>query len=112
MPTESATMSDNIECRTFKTCFQKLVYGISNPSFLAVSLYSKDIISAVVRDEVISIILPPADRTLKLLTAVECQINVDRNVFHSFLKALREDRSLIYLADSIVEAHHDEAYRE
>lgn len=92
-------MSDSIECRTFRTCFDKLFGGISNPSQLAVSLYSEEIISDVTRDEVTCTGLALSDRALKLVTAVERQIKVDSKVFHSFVDALRKDCSQVYLAD-------------
>ena len=98
-------LSDSIECRAFRTCFQKLVGGISNPSLLAVSLYSKGIISSVTRDEVTSTSLLLTDRVLKLVAAVERQIESSPDAFVSFVDALRENRSRVYLADFLISAY-------
>ena len=98
-------MSDNIECRAFRTCFKELVGGISNPNLLAVSLYSENIISDSTRDEVTSTSLVIPDRALKLVTAVERQIKVNSKVFHSFVDALREDSSQVYLADFLASTY-------
>ena len=98
-------MSDSVECQTFRTCFKNVVGGISDPNSLAVSLYSKGIISDVTRAEVASTGVILTDRILKLLVAVEYQIRRDSKVFHSFLGALREDKSLVYLADFLTAAY-------
>ena len=95
-------MSDSIECLTFRTCFKKLVDGIFNPNSLAVSLYSEGIISDVTRVEVTSTGLLPIDKVLKLVDAVECQIKLNSKVFHSFIDALRQDCSQVYLADFLL----------
>ena len=98
-------MSDSSECRTFRTCFKKLVGDISNPSLLAVSLYSEDLISSVTRAEVTSTSLLPTDRVLKLLDAVERQIEGNPDAFFSFVDVLREDRSQVYLADFLMSTY-------
>ena len=97
-------MSDSIECLTFRTCFKKLVDGISNPSLLAVSLYSKGIINDITLDEVTSTSVR-FNSVLKLVTAVKQQIIVNSKVFHSFVDALREDSSQVYLADFLTSTY-------
>ena len=104
-PVFDSAMSDSIECRAFRTCFKNLVGGISNPRLLAVSLYSEDIISSTTRAEVTSTSLSLPDRVLKLLDAVECQIERNPDAFFSFVDVLREDRSHVYLADFLVSVY-------
>jgi len=40
-------------------------------------------------------------RSTKLLSAVECPIELNPGTFHTFVSVLRGDSSLVYLADAM-----------
>ena len=70
--------------------------SISHPGHLANQLYTQDVISIKVR----MTILGPC-MTSKLVATVEDQIMVNPSVFHKFLSVLRENPSLVYIADAM-----------
>ena len=86
----------------FNLYFSKLTAAIVHPERLAIELYSQDVVSKEVRNETLHILGPSAyTRTSKLLSEVECEIKVNPGTFHTFLSVLREDPSLVYLADAM-----------
>jgi len=90
------------ELRVFKLYFSKLAIAIPHPEQLAIELYSQDLISKEVRNETMHITGPSAyNRAAKLLSAVECQIELNPGALHTFLSVLRADPSLVYLADAM-----------
>jgi len=90
------------ELRVFTLYFSKLAAAIPHPEQLAIELYSRGVVSREVRDETMHIVGQPAyNRTAKLLSAVECPIELNPGTFHAFLSVLRGDPSLVYLADAM-----------
>lgn len=85
----------------FKVYFSKLAAAILDPERLANELYSKDLVGAGVRKEMTVIGQPSYHKTTRLLSAVECQIEMNPDSLHTFLLVLREDPSLVYLADAM-----------
>ena len=93
------------ECQAFQKCFAVLSEGISDPSWLAVQLYSRDMISRDIRQEGQLETLPASVRTHKLLSAVEDQITTSpTSKFRDFLDILNSDTSLEHLAKMLEEA--------
>ena len=93
------------ECQAFQKCFAVLSDGISDPSWLAVQLYSRDMISRDIRQEGQLETLSPSVRTHKLLSAVEDQITTSpTSKFRDFLDILNSDTSLEHLAKMLEEA--------
>ena len=62
------------ECRAFQECFSVLADGISDPGWLAVQLYSRELIGADLRKEAQKQAIAEREKTHKLLSAVEDQI--------------------------------------
>ena len=89
------------ELRVFKLHFSHLVEAISHPEQLADELYSQDMISKGVHDEVVKRTAQSAYGQSKLICAVEDQIMVNPSILHRFLSVLRRDSSLVYLADAM-----------
>ena len=80
--------------------------SISHPEQLAFELYSQDMISKTVCSETLKITehLTQCKKS-KLVAAVEDQIAVNPSVFHKFLSMLREDPSLVYIADAMSDSY-------
>ena len=77
--------------------------SISHPEQLAFELYSQDMISKTVCGETLKITEHLIQS--KLVAAVEDQIAVNPSVFHKFLSMLREDPSLVYIADAMSDSY-------
>ena len=76
--------------------------SISHPERLAFELYSQDMISIKLRDETMKITGPSTYcRASKLVAAVKDRIVVNPSVFNKFLSVVREDPSLVYIADAM-----------
>ena len=76
--------------------------SISHPERLAFELYSQEMISKEVRDATVKITGPSTyDRASKLVAAVKDQIVANPSVLHKFLSVMREDPSLVYIADAM-----------
>ena len=100
--TAELTERSSPELKVFKRYFSKLAAAIVHPERLANELYSQDIVSKEVRNETMHIMGPSAyTRSTKLLSAVECPIELNPDIFHTFLSVLREDPSLVYIADAM-----------
>ena len=78
--------------------------SISHPERLAFELYSQDMSSIKLRDETMKITGPSSYcRASKLVPAVKEQIVVNPSVFNKFLSVVREDPSLVYIADAMLD---------
>ena len=78
----------------FRKCSADLIRGIQHPELLAWELYSDDVISETVVDEVSVVGLSSVQRKTRLLSAVRDQIAVDSAKFQNFLLALRKQPPL------------------
>ena len=75
--------------------------GDKDPELLAWELYSDDVVSETVVDEVNVVGLSGVQRKTRLLSAVRDQITVDPNKFQNFLQALRKQPPLKHVADKL-----------
>ena len=95
---------DSAECRAFQKCFAVLSEGISDPDWLAIQLYSRDMISRDMRRKIEAFSAPV--QTRKLLSAVEDQIiSSPESKFRDFLDILHSEPSLEHLARKLEEAY-------
>ena len=95
---------DSAECRAFQKCFAVLNDGISDPGWLAIQLYSRDMISRDVRRKIEAFSAPI--QTRKLLSAVEDQIiSSPESKFRDFLDILYSEPSLEHLAIKLEEVY-------
>ena len=67
---------------------------IQDPAGLAGSLYSRDIISRSVRDEIQQRDLITKRKNEVLINAVEAQVTTDPSKFQAFMEVLKEEPSL------------------
>ena len=77
-----------------------LIRGIQDPELLAWELYSDDVVSETVVDEVSVVGLSGVQKKSRLLSAVRDQIAVDPAKFQNFLHALNKQPPLIKVAKS------------
>ena len=97
---------DSPEYQAFRKHFAVLNDGITDPSWLAAQLYSRDIISRNVRREAEHETTPAPTRTRKLLSAVEDQILTSPEPkFRLFLYILHSEPSLDHLARKLEETY-------
>ena len=97
---------DSAECQAFQKCFAVLSNGISDPGWLALELYSRDMISRDVRQEAQLETLPAPTRTHKLLSAIGDQIKSSpASKFRGFLDILHSQPSLQHLGRKLEEAY-------
>ena len=90
------------ELKVFQLYFSKLVESISHPERLAYELYSRDLISLKVWDETMKLTGQSTYlKSSKLVAAVKDQTMVNPSVLHKFLSVVREDPSLVYIADDM-----------
>ena len=95
---------DSAECRAFQKCFAVLNDGISDPGWLAIELYSRDMISRDMRRNIEESSAPI--QTRKLLSAVEDQIiSSPASKFRNFLNILYGEPSLEHLARKLEEVY-------
>ena len=95
---------DSAECRAFQKCFAVLNDGISDPGWLAIQLYSRDMISRDMRREIEEFFAPVQAR--KLLSAVEDQIiSSPASKFRNFLDILYSEPSLEHLTRKLEEVY-------
>ena len=85
----------------FRKCSADLIRGIQDPELLAWELYSDDVVSETVVDEVSVVGLSSVQRKTRLLSAVRDQIAVDSGKFQNFLLALRKQPSLKDVAEKL-----------
>ena len=97
---------DSAEYQAFKKCFAFLSNGISEPGWLAILLYSRDMISSNLRQEAQLETTPARTRTRKLLSAVEDQIKTSPEPkFRDLLDILHSEPSLEHLARKLEEVY-------
>ena len=95
---------DSAECQAYQKCFAILNDGISDPGWLAIQLYSRDLISRDMRRKIEA--FPAPMQTHKLLSAVEDQIiSSPESKFRDFLDILHSEPSLEHLARKLEEAY-------
>ena len=97
---------DSPECQAFQKHFAVLSDGISDPGWLAVPLYSRDMISKNMRQEAELEIIAAPTRIRKLLSAVEDQILTSpKPKFADLLYILHSEPSLEHLATKLEETY-------
>lgn len=74
----------------FRKCSSDLLRGIQDPELLAWELYSDDVVSETVVDEVSVLGLSAFQRKTKLLSAVRNEIAVDSAKFQNLLTVLKK----------------------
>ena len=95
---------DSPEYQAFQKHFAVLNDGITDPSWLAAQLYSKDVISRNMRREGELETTPAPTRTHKLLSAVEDQILTSPEPkFRDFLDILHSEPALHHLTRKLEE---------
>ena len=97
---------DSAECQAYQKCFAVLNDGISDPGWLAIQLYSREMIS---RDMIRKIeVFSAPMQTRNLLSAVEDQIiSSPESKFRDFLDILHSEPSLEHLARKLEEAYSE-----
>ena len=89
------------EFEAFRKCSADLIRGIQDPELLAWELYSDDVVSETVVDEVSVMGLSSVQRKTRLLSAVRDQIAVDPAKFQNLLLALRKRPPLKDVAEKL-----------
>ena len=89
------------ECRTFREHYDSLCRLIEEPLSLATRMYSRDIITSAVKEEMSVLGRSRLEKNNVLLNAVEMQLQTKPSVLHVFLSALKEDPSMQSLAESM-----------
>ena len=98
---------DSVEYRAFRKCFSALVDGITDPGWLAIQLYSKELIGPDKRTEAQKSAIPEREKIVNILSAVEDQIVANPAIkFRKFLVVLQNEPSLQHLATRLENAHH------
>ena len=99
---------DPAEYRAFRKCFADLAVGISDPGWLAVQLYSRELIGRELRTEAQKSAIEERVKIVKLLAAVEDQILTNpATKFRELLVVLQNEPSLHHLATKL-----ENTYRE
>ena len=103
---ETAPVVDSAEHRAFQKHLAVLSDGISDPGWLAIQLYSRDMISRDMIREAQLETIPAPTRTRKLLSAVENQILTSPEPkFRDLLDILHSEPSLEHIARKLEEAY-------
>ena len=89
------------ESEAFRKCSTDLLRGIQDPELLAWELYSDDVVSETVVDEVSVLGLSANQRKSKLLSAVRNEIAVDPTKFQNLLTALKKKPPLKSVAEKL-----------
>ena len=98
---------DSAEYRAFRKCFSALVSGITDPGWLAIQLFSSDLIGPDKRTEAQKPAIPEREKIVNILSAVEDQIVANPAIkFRKFLVVLQNEPSLQHLATRLENAHH------
>ena len=96
------------ECHAFRKCFADLADGISDPGWLAVQLYSKELIGRELRTEAQKSGIEERVKIVTLLSAVEDQIVPSPAIkFREFLDVLQNEPSLQHLATRLENTHRE-----
>ena len=107
MATASNSGGVNAASEAFRKCSADLIRGIQDPELLAWELYSDDVVSETVVDELSVVGLSGVQRKTRLLSAVRDQITVDPNKFQNLLQALRKQPPLKDVADRLETIYND-----
>ena len=98
---------DSVEYRAFRKCFSALVDGITDPGWLAIQLYSKELIGPDKRTEAQKSAIAEREKIVNILSAVEDQIVASpATKFREFLDVLQNEPSLKHLATRLENTHH------
>ena len=101
MATTSNSAGVSAASEAFRKCSADLIRVIQDPVLLAWELYSDDVVSETVVDEVSVVGLSGVQRKTRLLIAVRDQIAVDPKKFQNLLQALRKQPPLKDVADKL-----------
>ena len=104
---ERGATSLSTASEAFRKCSADLIRGIQDPALLAWELYSDDVVSETVVDEVSVVGLSGVQRKTRLLSAVRDQITVDPAKFQNLLQALRKQPPLKDVADKLETIYND-----
>ena len=107
MATASNSAGVSAASEAFRKCSADLIRGIQDPELLAWELYSDDVVSETVVDEVSVVGLSGVQRKTRLLSAVRDQIAVDSAKFQNLLQALRKQPPLKDVADRLETIYND-----
>ena len=99
-PKEGATAL-SAESKAFRKCSADLMRGIQDPELLAWELYSDEVISEVVVDEMSVVGLSTVQKKTRLLSAVRNQIAVDPAKFQNLLLVIRNQPQLKAVAQKL-----------
>ena len=89
------------ESKAFRKCSADLMRGIQDPELLAWELYSDEVISEVVVDEMSVVGLSTVQKKTRLLSAVRNQIAVDPAKFQNLLLVIRNQPQLKAVAQKL-----------
>ena len=89
------------ECRIFREHYDRLYNAIQDPLSLATRLFTSNIITSAVREEMSAMGRTRLDRNNALLSAVETRIRTDPSRLQEFLAYLNEDPSMQSLVKNI-----------
>ena len=99
---------ESAECRAFRKCFADLADGITDPGWLAVKLYSRELIGPDLRTEAQKQATEDRVKIVKVLSAVEDQIVVSPTTkFREFLDVLQGEPSLQHLATRLEKTQYE-----
>ena len=100
------TGRESAECRAFRKCFADLTNGVTDPGWLAVKLYSRELIGPDLRTEAQKQATEDRVKIVKVLSAVEKQIVASpTTTFREFLDVLQNEPSLQHLATRLEITH-------
>ena len=99
---------ESTEYRTFQKCFAGLTDGITDPGWLAIHLYARELIGPDLRTEAQKQHIPERMKIVDLLSAVEDQIVASpATKFREFLDVLQNEPSLQHLAARLENTYHE-----
>ena len=105
---KKGTVASSAESRAFRKCSADLIREIQNPELLVWELYSDDVVSETVTDEVSMVGLSDVQRKTRLLNAVRAQITVHPVKFKDFLRVLRKQPPLKDVAEKLKTAYESQ----
>ena len=100
-PKEKGTTALSAESKAFRKCSADLMRGIQDPELLAWELYSDEVISEVVVDEMSVVGLSTVQKKTRLLSAVRNQIAMDPAKFQNLLLVIRNQPQLKVVAEKL-----------
>ena len=93
------------ESKAFRKCSADLIRGIQDPELLAWELYTGNVVSEMVVDDMSMVGLSNLQRKTRLLNAARAQITVHPSKFENLLQALRKQPSLKGMAEKLKTAY-------